>query len=228
MRSPFLLLCPILSQLPCLRCWPTPTVQSSCLFLVPLATVASIYSLYMSSLFLLLVLLLFRSYFRFAQGNARDYCPLGPFNDNTLLFSFHRDRCRRRQACIKPRLLSFSVVVSSLFSIPCRPFLCQSDDTSSLLYCTLLCERGSNFFFSFFMEEEFVIVAELRISAHTHTHTYKRISAKSRISVDPPPFLIPYSWWWWPIFLLLLGHVPISRLQKRFRTASLGYSCALQ
>ena len=141
----------------------------------------------MSSLFLLLVLLLFRSYFRFAQGNARDYCPLGPFNDNTPLFSFHRDRCRRRQAGIKPRLLSFSVVVSSLFSIPCRPFLCHSL-MILVLYCTVLYYASAAATSSSpSLWKKSSSLSLNYASAHTHTHTHTK---GFQLKVESPSILL--------------------------------------
>ena len=98
-----------------------------------------------------------------AQGNVGDYCPLGPLNDNTLdSFPFHRHRR------IKPQFL-----------VPYFPVPSQS---SSLISLCLVSYPSVLFFRSnsptelkpnFFMEEEFVIVAELRISAHArHTHTH--------------------------------------------------------
>jgi len=89
-----------------------------------------------------------------AQGNAGDYCPLGPLNDNTLdSFPFHRHRR------IKPQFLVPYFPVPSQSSSPHLSVPRSNSPT----------ELKPNFF----MEEEFVIVAELRISAHArHTHTH--------------------------------------------------------
>lgn len=93
-----------------------------------------------------------------AQGNIADYCPRGPLNDNTLdSFPFHRHRR------IKPQFLA------SYFPVPFQLSHLNASYPWALFCSNSPTELKPNFF----MEEEFVIVTELRISAHArHTHTH--------------------------------------------------------